>query len=148
MALAPFEKLPPHDIEAEEAVVASILVDPEAIYHVAPILKPSDFFREKNGWVYEACLSLWSRDEAINQITVAHELARQERLEPAGGQSYLADIIRTLPTSLGAEFYAGLVKRDSTYRGLIHASTAIMGMAYEAPADVDTVFIQITACDG
>jgi len=140
MALAPFEKLPPHDIEAEEAVVASILVDPEAIYHVAPILKPSDFFREKNGWVYEACLSLWSRDEAINQITVAHELARQERLEPAGGQSYLADIIRTLPTSLGAEFYAGLVKRDSTYRGLIHASTAIMGMAYEAPADVDTVF--------
>ncbi|MGE0572749.1 MAG: replicative DNA helicase [Dehalococcoidia bacterium] len=140
MALAPFEKLPPHDIEAEEAVVASILVDPEAIYHVAPILKPSDFFREKNGWVYEACLSLWSRDEAINQITVAHELARQERLEQAGGQSYLADIIRTLPTSLGAEFYAGLVKRDSTYRGLIHASTAIMGMAYEAPADVDTVF--------
>ncbi len=140
MTIAPFEKLPPHDIEAEEAVVASILVDPEAIYHVAPILKPSDFFREKNGWVYEACLSLWSRDEAINQITVAHELARQERLDQAGGQSYLADIIRTLPTSLGAEFYAGLVKRDSTYRGLIHASTAIMGMAYEAPADVDAVF--------
>ncbi|MGD9935021.1 MAG: replicative DNA helicase, partial [Dehalococcoidia bacterium] len=61
-------------------------------------------------------------------------------LDPAGGQSYLADIIRPLPPRLGAEFDAGLVKRDSTYRGLIHASTAIMGMAYEAPADVDTVF--------
>jgi replicative DNA helicase len=140
MAIAAFEKLPPHDVVAEEAVVASILVDAEAIYHVSPILKPSDFFREKNGWVYDACLELWQRDEAINLITVAHELARKERLEDVGGQTYLADIIRRLPTSLGAEYYAGLVKRDSTYRGLIHAATAIAQMAYEAPADVDRVF--------
>ena len=140
MTLAQLERLPPHDIEAEEAVVAALLVDPEAIFHVAPILKAADFFREKNGWVYDACLSLWERDEAINQITVAHELARKERLEDAGGQVYLVDIIRRLPTSLGAEYYAGLVKRDSTYRGLIHASTAIMQMAYEAPAEIETVF--------
>ena len=51
-----------------KAVVAALLVDSEAIYHVSPILKPEDFFREKNGWVYEACLDLWNRDEAINQI--------------------------------------------------------------------------------
>ncbi len=140
MTFAQLERLPPHDIEAEEAVVAALLVDPEAIFHVAPILKPADFFREKNGWVYDACLSLWERDEAINQITVAHELARKERLEDSGGQVYLVDIIRRLPTSLGAEYYAGLVKRDSTYRGLIHASTAIMAMAYEAPAEIETVF--------
>ena len=140
MTLAQLERLPPHDIEAEEAVVAALLVDPEAIFHVAPILKAADFFREKNGWVYDACLSLWERDEAINQITVAHELARKERLEDAGGQVYLVDIIRRLPTSLGAEYYAGLVKRESTYRGLIHASTAIMQMAYEAPAEIETVF--------
>ena len=106
MALPIFERLPPHDIEAEEAVVASLLVDTEAIFHVTPILKASDFFREKNGWVYEACLELWQRDEAINQITVAHELSRKERLEEAGGQTYLADIIRALPTSIGVEFYA------------------------------------------
>jgi replicative DNA helicase len=138
--LATLERLPPHDIEAEEAVVAALLVDPEAIFHVAPILKPLDFFREKNGWVYEACLDLWTRDEAINQITVAHELARKERLEDAGGQTYLAEIIRRLPTSLGAEFYAQIVKRDSTYRGLIHAATGILQMAYEAPAEIEDVF--------
>jgi replicative DNA helicase len=140
MTLAPFERLPPHDIEAEEAVVAALLVDPESVFQVAPILKPADFFREKNAWVYEACLDLWDRDEAINQITVAHELARKERLEETGGQAYLAEVIRRLPTSLGAGFYAAIVKRDSTYRSLIHATTGIMQMAYEAPAEIETVF--------
>ncbi len=140
MTLPLLERLPPHDIEAEEAVVAALLVDSEAVFHVSPILKPYDFFREKNGWIYEACLELWSRDEAINQITVAHELARQERLEDVGGQTYLAEIIRRLPTSIGVEFYARIVKRDATYRGLIHAATGIMQMAYEAPAEVETVF--------
>ena len=140
MTLAPFERLPPHDVEAEEAVVAALLVDTEAIFRVAPILKAADFFREKNGWVYEACLDLWNRDEAINQITVAHELARKERLEEVGGQTYLAETIRRLPTSLGVEFYAQIVKRDSTYRGLIHAATGIMQMAYEAPPELEDVF--------
>src|SRR3990167_351448 len=70
------EKLPPHDVEAEEAVIASLLVDPEAIYRVAPTLKPGDFFREKNAWAFEACLALWERNQSINQITVSHELRR------------------------------------------------------------------------
>ncbi len=140
MTLPLLERLPPHDIEAEEAVIAALLVDPEAIFHVSPILKGADFFREKNGWIYDACIALWNRDEAINQITVAHELAREDRLEEVGGQTYLAELIRRLPTSVGVEFYARLVKRDSTYRGLIHAATGILQMAYEAPADQEEVF--------
>ena len=140
MALAPFEKLPPHDIEAEEAVIAALLVDPEAVFRISPIVTSADFFREKHGWIYDACLALADRDEAINQITVAHELARRDRLEEAGGQTYLADIIRRPTTSMGAEFYARIVKRDSTYRGLIHAATAMMQMAYEAPAEQEAVF--------
>ncbi len=135
----PFEKLPPHDVEAEEAVIAAAMVDADAIYRIAPILKPSDFFREKNAWVYQACTDLWARDEAINQITVAHELARAERLDDVGGQAYLADTIRRLPTSVGVEFYAQIVKRDSTYRGLINAASGIMGLAFEAPADIESV---------
>ena len=134
------ERLPPHDIEAEEAVIAALLVDQEAIYKVTPILKAADFFREKNAWIYEAAVDLWGRDESINQITIAHELSRHERLEEVGGQSYLGDIIRQLPTSVGVEFYAQIVKRDSTYRGLINAATGILQLAYEAPAEIDTVF--------
>jgi replicative DNA helicase len=140
MTLAPFERLPPHDIEAEEAVIAALMVDVRAMIDVHGILKPYDFFREKNGWVFEACLALWERDEAVNQITVAHELATKDRLEEVGGQTYLSDTIRRLPTSLGVEFYARIVKRDATYRGLIHAATGIMQMAYEAPAEVEDVF--------
>ena len=72
------ETLPPHDIDAEEAVIASLLVDSEAIYKVAPRLKSEDFFREKNAWVYDACRALWDRSESLNQITVAHELGLVE----------------------------------------------------------------------
>src|SRR4030067_3585869 len=97
------EKLPPHDTEAEEAVIASLLVDPEAIFKVAPRLKAEDFFREKNAWVYEACRALWDRSESINQITVAHELARAGRLEDVGGVAYLRRLITHLPTPAGVE---------------------------------------------
>lgn len=140
MAVAPFERLPPHDLDAEEAVLAALMVDPEGIYRVASFLKPSDFFREQHAWIYEACLDLWSRDEGINQVTVAHELARKGRLEQVGGHLYLAEIVQRLPTAAGVEQFAQIVKRDATYRGLIHAAAAIMQMAYEAPPDVEAVF--------
>src|SRR3972149_6869980 len=116
------EKLPPPDVEAEEAVIASLLVDPEAIYRVAPTLKPDDFFREKNAWAFEACLALWGRNESINQITVSHELARRGRLEEVGGAAYLSRLVTELPTSVGVEHYAALVQRDSSYRRLISAA--------------------------
>ena len=133
------EKLPPNDIEAEEAVVASLLIDSEAIIRVVPVLKPEDFFREKNGWLYEACLSLWNRNEAINQITVAHELARRERLEEIGGTGYLSQLVSDLPTTVGIEDYAHIVSRDAVYRRLISAAGRIAQRAYEGGADLPEV---------
>lgn len=130
------EKLPPHDIEAEEAVIASLLVDPEAIYKIASILKPEDFFREQNAWAFEACRALWERNQSINQITVAHELARRGQLEEIGGAAYLSRLVGDLPTSVGVEHYAGLVQRDSAYRRLISAAGQIAQMAYRAGPDV------------
>jgi replicative DNA helicase len=130
------EKLPPHDNEAEEAVIASLLVDPEAIFKVAPRLKADDFFREKNAWIYTACRALWDRSESINQITVAHELDRQNRLEDVGGIAYLSRLVTDLPTSVGVENYAGIVQRDATYRKLISAAGQIAQIAYTGGADV------------
>ena len=75
----PTEKLPPFDVEAEEAVIASLLVDPDAISRVEPLVSSEDFYRDQNRWAYEACLELWSRNETINQVTLAHELSRRER---------------------------------------------------------------------
>jgi replicative DNA helicase len=124
-------------VEAEEAVVACLLVDSEAIYQVSPILKPGDFFREKNGWAYEACLALNKRDEAINQVTVSHELARRERLEEIGGAAYLSRLVAELPTAVGVEHYARIVKRDATYRELASRSAQIVQIAYQGGPDLD-----------
>ena len=133
------EKLPPHDIEAEESVIASLLVDDEAVLKVAALLKRDDFFREKNGWIFDACMALWTRGEAINQITVAHELARREQLENVGGSGYLSQIVSDLPTTVGVDDYARIVVRDAIYRRLISAAGRIAQMAYEGGADLDAV---------
>jgi replicative DNA helicase len=133
------EKLPPHDIAAEEAVVAACLVDNDAIYKVAPLIGPEDFFREKNGWIFDAIRTLWDRNEAINQITVAHELARRERLEQIGGAAYLAQLVADLPTVVGVEYYAQIVARDAVYRKLIQAAGMIAQKAYEGGPDLEAV---------
>lgn len=144
MAIAT-EKLPPHDVDAEEAVIASLLVDGEAIFKVAPILRPEDFFREKNVWAYDACLALWERGEAINQITLAHELARRGRLEELGGVAYLSRLVTELPTPLGVEYYAQIVQRDAVYRRLIDAAGKIERLAYQGGPDLSATISRAEA---
>ena len=131
------EKLPPHDLDAEEAVIGSLLIDGTAIYKIATFLQPPDFYSEQNQWLYEACLSLFRRSEAINQITVAQELARQEKLEACGGAAYLSHLISICPTSLDIEHYAQIVGRLSTMRGLIKAGDQIARVGYETGPDVE-----------
>ncbi len=131
------EKLPPHDLDAEEAVIGSLLIDGTAIYRIATFLQPPDFYHEQNQWLYEACLSLYERNEAINQITVAQELARRERLESCGGAAYLSHLIAICPTSLDVEHYAQIVHRLSVMRGLIKSADQIARVGYEAGPDVN-----------
>ncbi|OGO49793.1 MAG: replicative DNA helicase [Chloroflexi bacterium RBG_16_68_14] len=133
------ERLPPFDVEAEEAVLASLMVDEDAIYKVHSIVRPEDFQREQNRWTYEACRALLERDEPVNQITVAHELARRGRLEEAGGPGFLSRIVAELPTPIGVEHYARIVQRDSIYRNLIFASSQIANMAYEGGPRLEEV---------
>jgi len=132
------EKLPPRDIDAEEAVNGSLLIDGRAVYEVAVFLQPGDFYSEQNLWIYQSCLSLYQRDEAINQITVAQELDREGRLEKCGGAAYLSHLISVVPTSLDIEHYARIVYRLSVMRQLIAASDKISDIGYEADPDVST----------
>jgi replicative DNA helicase len=132
-----FEQLPPHDIQAEESVVASILVDDEAILKVVSILEPRDFFRETNAWTYDACLALNNRGETINQVTVAHELDRRGRLEEVGGLTFLSELVLNLPTSVGVEHYAQIVKRDSIYRNMLGVATNIAQIAFQGGPDLE-----------
>jgi len=130
-------KLPPHDLDAEEAVLGSLLIDPEAIFKIAALLKPEDFYREKNRWTYESCVFLYDQKEAINQITVAHDLARRQRLEAAGGAAYMSHLVSQVPTSVHVEYYANIVRRLSMMRRLIGASDQIAAIGYQSPPDAD-----------
>ena len=136
------ERLLPHDIEAEEAVIGSLMIDGDSIMRVTSFLKPTDFYREKNRLCYEACLDLFQRGEAINQVTVAHQLAIQEHLEPLGGTAYLSHLISTVPTSVHIEHYGHIVNRTATMRNLIDAAANISALGYGDTEDVDATLSQ------
>jgi replicative DNA helicase len=131
------EKLPPHDADAEEAVIGSLLIDGEVINRIAPLVGTSDFYRERNRWCYEACQSLYHRGEAIDQISVARELSLKERLEEVGGPGYLSHVIAAVPTSVHAEHFARIVNRTATMRRLIQAAGDIASIGYEDAPDTE-----------
>ncbi|MFC1957636.1 replicative DNA helicase [Chloroflexota bacterium] len=131
------ERLPPHDIDAEEAVNGSLLIDGTSIYKIATFLQPEDFYHEQNRWLFAACLTLYQRNEAINQITLAQELDRQGKLESCGGAAYLSHLVSIVPTSLDVENYAHIVYRLAISRRLIEAARRIETIGYEADPDVD-----------
>ncbi|MBI4312351.1 MAG: replicative DNA helicase [Chloroflexi bacterium] len=136
------DRIPPHDEAAEEAVLGSVLVDGEAISRVIALLKPEDFYRERNRWTYEACLALFQRGVSVDQVSVAHELGNQGRLDPSGGPAFLSHLVASVPTSVYAEHYAGIVSRTSTLRSLVRAAGEIASLGYGQDADVDETLRQ------
>lgn len=131
------DTLPPYDLDAEEAVLGSLLIDSEAISEIVTIIGAEDFFSEQNQYVFSACHNLFNRDEAINQITVAQELVRLGKLEEAGGAAYLSHLVAIVPTSLHIRYYAEIVYRLSTMRRLISAAGQIEAIGYKADPDID-----------
>ena len=136
------EKLLPHDLEAEEAVVGSVLIDGESFTRVAPMLQSADFYRERNQLCYAAAMALFQRDEAIDQLTLAGELSRNGQLESVGGMAYLSHLVSITPTSAHSEDYAKVVSRTSVMRKLIDAASRISAMGYEDTDDVDATLRQ------
>ena len=136
------EKLPPHDPDAEEAVVGSLLIDGETINRIATVVKSEDFYRERNRWCYEACQSLYHRGEAIDQISVARELSLKDRLEEVGGAAYLSHLVNVVPTSVHAEFFAQIVNRTATMRRLIQAASEIATIGYNDAPDTEQALQQ------
>jgi replicative DNA helicase len=133
------ERLPPQSIEAEEALLGSILIDPDAIIRVATIIQPVDFYREKNGWIYESALALHERREPIDFLTICDELERRQQLDEIGGTAFITALVNAVPTSIHAEHYARLIERSATRRRLIEAAGQIAGLAYQEADDVDEV---------
>ena len=131
------DRLLPHSVEAEESVIGALLIDPDTLPKITGIVAADDFYVTKNRWCFEACLALFDRSEAINQVTVAEELNLKERLEEIGGTSYLAHLVRTVPTTIHVEHYATIVQRASIMRRLIRTADEIASIGYEGDADAE-----------
>ena len=131
------ERLPPHDIDAEDSVLGSLLINGDAMPEVAPILEPEDFYRESNRWCYQACIGLYDRGVAIDQVSVENELSRLDRLTSAGGAAYLSQLISVVPTSAHIEHYARIVHRMAMMRRIIESAGQISKIGYEAGPDED-----------
>jgi len=131
------DKLVPHNVEAEEAVLGSLLIDPEALFRVSPFLKPDDFYLQKNGWIYESILALHERREPIDFVTLCDELERQERLEEIGGAAYVTHLINAVPSAIHVEAYGRIVEHSAIRRRLINAASQIARLAYQEDEDIN-----------
>ncbi|KPL24995.1 MAG: replicative DNA helicase [Anaerolineae bacterium SM23_84] len=133
------DRLPPQNIEAEQSVLGSLLIDHDAIIKIAPFLLAEDFYREAHGEIYAAILDLHERREPADFVTVCDELERRGQLEAVGGAAYLTSLINSVPTAIHIEHYAHIVERTTILRRLIEAAGKIAGLAYGEAEDVDAV---------
>jgi replicative DNA helicase len=133
------ERMQPHNIEAEEAVLGSLLIDPDATLRVATFLTSKDFYVQRHAWIYEAILSLHDRNEPADLVTLTDELERQGKLDAVGGAAFLTTLIHGTPTSFHAEFYGRIVERTAVLRRLIDVAGEIARMAYQDVENVSEV---------
>ncbi len=139
------EKPIPHNPEAEEAVIGSLLIDRDAIIKVAPILKPVDFFSEERAAIYDMVLSLYQQRAPGDIVTLRDELRRRGKLGDAEGQvkpSYLFQLIRSTATPVHVEYYAKIVLRYSVMRKLITAGANVTSIGFDDALDVQEMLDQ------
>ena len=131
---------PPQDLDAERSVLGSMLMSKDAISDTVEILKGRDFYRPAHETIFDAILSLYSRGEPADAITVGAELERTDQLDRIGDRVYLADLLGSVSIAENASYYARIVSDKAVLRRLVDASMRISQMAYQGQGDVaDTV---------
>ncbi len=136
------EKLPPQSIEAEKGVLGCLMLDKSAIVKVADFLQPEDFYRKSHQNIYAACVELFKKSEPIDVLSVANRLKEKNLLEEIGGNSYLTELINSVPTPHHVLNYAKIVYRKRVLRDLIDASHEIAHLGYSESEDIDTLLDQ------
>ncbi len=132
-------KIPPHDVEAEQAVIGSMLTDKEAVASSIEVLKEEDFYREDNRIIYSAMLNLYNRAEPIDLITLKAELESMGKFEQVGGFEYLAELPEKVPTTANATKYIKIVEEKSVLRNLIKTANEIIDLGYDPTEDVEDI---------
>ncbi|MDI9585902.1 MAG: DnaB-like helicase N-terminal domain-containing protein, partial [Acidobacteriota bacterium] len=138
----PPDRLPPQDLEAEQACLGAMLIEAGATARAMSIVKEEDFYRDAHRVIFRAMLEVHNRTEPVDIVTVAAELRRQGKLEQVGGGEYLTAPINQVPTSAHGGRYATIVAETSVLRQLISAGSKIQGLGYANPQDVGEVLDQ------
>ncbi|MDP9067665.1 MAG: replicative DNA helicase [Actinomycetota bacterium] len=130
-------RIPPHNIDAEQSVLGAMLESKEAIANVIDILEAEDFYKPAHTAIYEAIVDLYGRGDAPDAITAAEELARRGKLEFIGGRPYILGLIDAYPTASSAKHYARIVEEHALLRRLITAGNEIQEIGFSLPSSVD-----------
>ncbi|HEU0214765.1 MAG TPA: replicative DNA helicase [Jiangellaceae bacterium] len=132
-----YERVPPHNVEAEESVLGSMLLSKDAIAEVLELLHEDDFYRPAHRTVFRSVLDLYSHGGAVDAVTVSEDLRRNGALADIGGAPFLHTLVAGVPTAANAAYYARIVKEAGVLRRLIDVGTRIVQVGYETPQDVE-----------
>jgi replicative DNA helicase len=132
-------KIPPHDDEAEESVLGSLMLDKDAVVKVVDILHPEDFYNEHNGLVYETILDLYNEQVPLDILNVSSRLKEKKLLKQIGGRGRLTELINGVPTASNVASYAKIVKNKANLRRLIQTASELVQMGYDEEMPVDEI---------
>lgn len=135
--------LPPHNLEAEEALLGSLLIDRDAIAAVADDLTPEAFFHHPNGRIYKAMLWLWQQRRPCDPVTLMDALEQYRVLDQVGGRAYVARLMESAPTAVHAPHYAAIVNGYAARRAGIDACSDVVKRAYAGDVDWDEAAVEI-----
>lgn len=136
------ERIPPQNIEAEQSLLGSLLIDPEAIIKIVDQIDPDSFYKRAHGHIYESMLELFGKNQPIDLLTVSSRLEEKGLLESIGGRAYIANVSTIVPTASHIKEYAQIVRRKATLRKLLSAATGITQLAFREEEDVDIILDQ------
>lgn len=133
-------RVPPHNLDAEQAVLGSVMLRAGAFHEISDILTPEAFYATKHGTIYRAMIDLFSRSEPIDLLSVSAKLGERKELDGIGGASYLSELANMVPAATNVRHYAEIVHRKHILRGLIEAGDAITTLGFgEESEDIDEV---------
>lgn len=132
-------KVPPQNIEAEQSILGSILLDNQALNNVLEILSAKDFYNEAHRRIFAATIELSDRNEPCDLITLTNILKNNKQLDAVGGMAYLASLVDNVPSAANAAYYAKIVKEKAILRMLIGTATEILKNSYDTSAEIDQV---------
>jgi len=136
MSSESLEKLPPQNLEAEQSVLGSLLIDQDSIIKVADILAPEDFYKNSHRVIYETITELYTRREPVDVLNLSNALEEKNQLPEIGGRSYLASLASAVPTASNIVSYAEIVRKKATLRRLIHSASTIAELGYHEEGDL------------